>query len=180
MSARSVPVLRTWSSGEVDTGAFMQSNVKIPGDFLLNRPMVALRETAAITMTTAATFYSVTFTQEDEDTDGFHESVTHPAWITVPTGLHGWYDVTGGFSVSLVSGNNIIAAFAINGVQVPETYHVVWAGGTGNTSAIIASSLYLNDGDHLEMWAQCSVAGKALAVTSGQQPYLKARWAGLT
>jgi hypothetical protein len=174
VTARSVPVLRSWVAGETDTGAYMQTNIKIAGDFMLQHPMVAARQTTGQTLTTANTWYPITLDVEDIDDDGSNNSR-----FTVPAGLGGWYDVMGKVAmVPAAAGTILYCGLTVNTVFINDSYSAESiSAATGYLTADVADMVYLNPGDYLEMRAQCTAAGKSLSSASAVMPYLKMIWA---
>lgn len=71
-----VPVMRTWTAGELVTAAFMNTNIRDAGNFLLARPMAILRQTAAQSIASGG-WTSVLFDTEDLDRDGGHSTVSN-------------------------------------------------------------------------------------------------------
>lgn len=63
---------------------------------------------------------SVPWDAEDFDTDGFHESVTNPARITIPTGKDGLYLFTSGLAAGVVgtANKNWIHSVGKNGTTI--------------------------------------------------------------
>lgn len=71
-----VPVMRTWTAGELVTAAFMNTNIRDAGNFLLARPMAILRQTAAQSIANGS-YTAVLFDTEDLDRDAGHSTVTN-------------------------------------------------------------------------------------------------------
>lgn len=100
------------------------------------------------------------FQLENFDTDGFHEAVTNPSRITIPTGKAGKYQI--GANLSLNLGYDSQLQIRVNG----STYIARAAGGS-NTGyfGCAASTIYeLADGDYVEILAK---GGNAGATSSG-------------
>lgn len=84
---------------------------------------VRVRAVADVPLTSGSIVY-LTFDTEDYDTDGFHDGVTNPSRLTVPTGLGGKFAISAsslttsspgaGFCVFRVNGTTIIAAGPLN------------------------------------------------------------------
>ncbi len=79
-----VPVMRTWTAGELVTAAYMNSNVRDAGNFLLARPMAILRQTSAQSFANN-TWTGVLFDTEDLDRDAGHSTVTNTSRYTGQT-----------------------------------------------------------------------------------------------
>lgn len=96
------------------------------------------------------TVTAVSFNSEHFDTDAYHESVTHPTRITVPTGLAGYYLLTGYVELDASATGVRSTAIGYNGTRNIAQQDV--QGGGSYTPRITLSSVYfLDEGDYVEL-----------------------------
>lgn len=99
----------------------------------------------------SSTTTALTFNVETFDTAGFHESVTNPSRITIPTGLGGVYMVGGAARITGMSDTKGITLM----IYKNGSFHLTLAGdslgaaGTGSTSG--SQLLVLAAGDYVEL-----------------------------
>lgn len=81
-----VPSQRTWVSGDTLTAAQLQSDVRNSVNFLINRPMVKVYNSADwVNWAAAGTLYLTTWDSEVYDTDTMHSTASNTARITFTT-----------------------------------------------------------------------------------------------
>lgn len=118
---------RTWVTGEVVTATNMNEQVRDNGNWLADAHLckLTLNAAAATTSGTVHTLGGGTNAlgtwDEGEDTDAFHDTVTNPSRITVPTGLAGIYDVLGQAQFDTSASQRRAILINKNGTLVGET-----------------------------------------------------------
>lgn len=93
-----LPSFRTWVAGEIVTAAYMNSNVRDPGNFFLSWPVFEGRQTLAQTLTTSVDT-GILLDTEDIDTDNGHSTSANTSRYTPQT--PGRFQLSG--AVSFVS-----------------------------------------------------------------------------
>uniref|UniRef100_UPI003F4980F1 hypothetical protein n=1 Tax=Pseudonocardia sp. CA-138482 TaxID=3240023 RepID=UPI003F4980F1 len=181
-----VPVLRTWTSGELATSAEMNSNLRDGGSFVLFPPYVFMTKNAPVSIP-ASTWTAVSWDAEMVDTDHMWANSPNPTRITAST--TGRYDV----QVSAMFAGPGAAEETLRAVQIRKNAGGSAAGGTQliaasevatNTAAWPASvhtSVWplLTSGDYIEMfvWQSSSAALNLLCQTVGDmQTFCSAQW----
>lgn len=112
---------------------------------------VSLTKTATQAVGTAAET-PVTFDAESFDTDGFHEGVTNPSRITIPTGLGGKYLIGGSATIAgLSTGHRFIVFFKKNGSILSGYNGNYSAVNPGTLGASVSALVELAVGDYIEL-----------------------------
>lgn len=78
------------TTGDPHTQYVLDTDLSAYAPLLHGHPGVMVYNSAAITLTTGVAAFAA-FDSELFDSDGFHEGVTNPSRLTVPTGLGGRY-----------------------------------------------------------------------------------------
>lgn len=108
--------------------------------------------TAAFTLTTSGTTYTIPWDTEEFDSDVFHDTVTNNTRITIPTGLGGLYYVGATLGMVAFTGANqrFLGWISKNGSTTIDYAEV---GGDGNTQipfVSLSTVVSLAAGDYLE------------------------------
>jgi hypothetical protein len=96
-----------------------------------------------------ATDTKIAFANESFDTDAFHSNVTNNTRLTIPTGLAGYYRVTGNLGLASNALGRRILAIAYNGGIVSQIEYTPAT--SVEPAANITDTYYLNVGDYLEL-----------------------------
>lgn len=140
----------------------------------LQAPTIArLRQTVAQSLTNTV-WGAITFTTEDVDTAGAHDTVTNPSRWTCPAS--GWYWIGGGVGFAANTTGIRGVRFAINGTAVNGSESLAGAspsGSVGNRQPARSMLIQLTAGQYLEMEAfQSSGGALNTSVASTEQPSL--------
>lgn len=79
---------RTWTNGEFVTETILNGHVRDNLSFLYNRATVSADRNASTTLSND-TWTTITFGNEDWDTNGLHSTVTNTGRLTIPSGFDG-------------------------------------------------------------------------------------------
>lgn len=90
-----LPAFRTWVAGEIVTAAFMNTNIRDPGNFFLSWPVFEGRQTAGQSIPNG-TPTALLFDAEDIDTDNGHSTSVNTSRYTPVTA--GRFQISGGFT----------------------------------------------------------------------------------
>lgn len=171
-----VPVFRTWTAGEIVTAAFMNTNIRDAGNFLLGRPVAELRQAAAQSIATSA-FVAFLLETEDLDTDNGHSTVTNLSRYTGAT--PGWYRFSGGTSYATNATGKRYALWGLNGTNVNGTHANIPAI-TGNPSHVAARTKHIQlngTTDYVELLGFQDSGGALLTAVGGaEQPNMSVAW----
>lgn len=146
-------------------------------------PFFSLRQSVtATTLTTASTWYAVTWDTEDADTDGVHAGTSTDVVIVTP----GLYQVSGGWLLSNTGGTANAARVSFWTATPPagaviqsNAYASTPVGAvTGFVGAHLSKYMYLSAADVLTMRVQSLVNGNVTNIGTAAQPYLYGRWVG--
>lgn len=168
-----VPVVRTWTAGEVVTAAYMNSNIRDVDSWLLARAMVQVRQTVSQNLTDSVAA-SITFDAEDFDTTGMHSTVSNTNRLTAA--YPGYYQPWGGVGFANNSTGRRLALLRLNGANVNGSGGNF---GANNVTKVpcMNSMIYLNVGDWIDMQGyQTSGVLLATAVTGTDQSIFGAMW----
>lgn len=170
-----IPSTRLFTAGEVETGAYLNSAVTNLGNFMLGKPIVYLRQTAAQTLTTA-TNAVLAFDTEDIDRDNGHSTSTNTSRYTAQTA--GWYYIQGSASFAGNITGTRIARFLVNGTALNAGGNITAYTLNTNTNVLpINNFTYLNVGDYVEIQVQQTSGGNLnTVVTAPNQSFMSAIW----
>lgn len=168
----SVPTPKTWITNEDLTSADVNARITAVLTFLLNRPMVRLRQTATQTLTTG-TFTTITFTTEDLD-DNPDGSTSHSTSVNTGrfTAVYaGWHTFRGAVTFAADTSGVRDSRWTKNGAAVSAS-----AAGTlpltgGATTGLKARTLgiFLDVADYVELQAYHSKGSNLDTVSSSEQ-----------
>jgi hypothetical protein len=141
----SVPVPRTWTTGEVVTAAFL-NGVRDALNFILTPPLFVGRQTVVQTAANLA-WTGVTWDVEDTDTAGGHSTVTNTSRYTGQ--YPGWYSIESNIDWAANAAGFRSIAWRTNGgttfgkTQIPTISGVDCAEGTAGTVFLNGSTDYV-------------------------------------
>lgn len=174
-----VPVTRTWVSGEVVTAGYMNNNITSPVAWLLAPALCRVRATGAQSIANN-TFVTLTFDAEDVDTTGMHSTAVNTGRLTAV--YPGWYQLFGAncwAAGGAAATSRRMAHYIVNGGS-GLTGSI--GGGTGMNSIMPAVwrpiHLYLNVGDYVEVQVYQDTGGalSTYVALSNYQPSADIRW----
>lgn len=172
-----VPSYRTWVVGEIVTAAFMNTNIRDSGLFLIGVPLFRGRNTAGQSIANA-TYTAVNLDTEDVDSDNGHSTVTNPSrYIGLTTG---WYLLSGGCGWAVNAAGQRGCEFAKNGTSLPGT-DVMQPNATASfasSTTVRSSHVQLNGTtDYVELRGfQSSGGALSTATNSTDQPSVDVQW----
>lgn len=105
----------------------------------------------------SATMTAATLNQEEYDTDSFHDNVTNNTRMTIPTGMGGYYRLTG-YALSASTSGSCIIQFFKNGTTTLRSQAIVPAGANG-AGLINTTVTNLSAADYVEMRVYHTAAG---------------------
>jgi len=119
--------------------------------------------------TTAFAYTAVTFTQEDVDTNGFHDNSTNTSRITIPSGYAGKYQLSGSVNASAAGDNTHTCAIAKNGTN--QCISGGWKGpSTGDGNYTVSIILDLAVSDYVEFMVYQQVAATLNSTAQNARP----------
>jgi hypothetical protein len=123
-----------------------------------------------------ATYTALTYNTENFDTDAFHSTVTNTSRITIPSGLGGYYRVSGMTRFnSNATGRRLLSLYR-NGASSREVE--VTAGAVAELSLNIDVVLSLSVGDYLEFFVYQSSGGNLTVVAGTQSQVFEIEYLG--
>lgn len=169
-----VPSLPTIGVGVLPSS--QMSQIVDAVNFLLNPPILRLRQTVAQNITTGGSTQPVTFTVEDVDSANMHDNTTNPSRATAA--YPGWYRLGGGISWTANATNRRNLGWAINGAAVNGSDTSIQGfAGLSNRQDARSILVFLNVGDYVELMAfQDSGITLATDVTTTAQPSMDLTW----
>lgn len=172
---------RTWTTNEDTTAAilntYLRDNLMMFGP---SRPSVNVYQGAATSV--ANGIFSATnilFNTERWDTDGFHSTTTNTDRLTVPTGLDGFYYISGFIRFAANSTGKRIALLYLSGSLTGLfSANVSDASNTGGESGVGVSFIqWLNAGDYAYM-VGTQDSGVALNTSGNSRTWFQMTWLG--
>jgi len=161
-----VPVLRTFQSGEVETGAYFNA-FRDAVNFVINKPMAFLYQSAGQSVANN-TNTAITLDATREDTYGGHSNTTNNSRYTAQ--VAGTYGIIGHVSWP-------VNATGVRALELYKNGTVYTSGNQGGPAPVTnwtaqetRITMPLAAGDYVEMFAQ-QASGGALTLNSGTAPY---------
>lgn len=135
-------------------------------NLLINAPIARVTKSAAqSTSGTIGANTAVGWDTETYDPQVLHDNVTNNTRITIPVGWGGYYSVKSSLRYNTASAT-VTTQFAVNGVVKADTaISTMGVSGPGATS-LIATDIFLNDSDYLEVFIQANAASVPLIVSA--------------
>lgn len=130
-----VPSYRTWVVGEIVTAAFMNTNIRDSGLFLIGTPFAEVFQAVAQSVANA-TFTAATFDSTLVDSDGGHSNATNNTRYTGKT--PGWFYFSGGASFAGGATGSRATQWAKNGATVTASSIFSFAGTAVTTLSVPA------------------------------------------
>lgn len=171
-----VPVPRTYTVGETETGAYFNAT-RDALNFLINIPIATVYQTVVQTLTTSSNVYMVTFDSTAVDTYGGHSNSTNNSEYVAQ--VAGWYLVTGGVCFQQSgSGTNRKAQVYHNGAVVPYApTQLPPVSATYATSIPVPPAfVYMNVGDYVQIGASADVTGINTLASNGNESSMTIIW----
>lgn len=166
-----VPVPRTFSVSEVETGGYLNS-LRDALSFLLNPPIANLYQNAAQTIATS-TLTAISLDSTTTDTYGGHSNSTNNTRYTAQ--VAGWYWCYGQVAFSPNGTGNRLAGLSKNGSTIGQTFMAVQSATAANAGcAVTGYLLFLNAGDYVELIGYQGSGGNLN--TSGANSFLIVDW----
>ena len=177
-----VPAPRTWAKRDIGTYDVVASEVYQAVSFLLNPPVVKLRQAlaAGVNPVASSDFTGVQWNIEDTDPYQFHSVSTNPTRIVpnVPGWYRGWFTV--GFTDGTGTGNYRTAELVKNGTANRVRRDTRPAVTAGQSRVVRAVPFIVNCNgttDYLEVYAfQDSGATQSLQNLNATGPEFFMRW----
>lgn len=168
---RTLPTVRNWLAGEIDTGAYMNS-VAAWMRFLQTPPSASLQLTVAQAVATS-TFAAAALDTELYDTDGGHSLTTNTSRYTVQ--VAGKYAITAYIKWDTNGTGNRIATIYKNGVELPNVQVLVPAAAANFQGLTASTRAQLAVGDYIEAVGWQSSGGNLNIIGAR----LEAKWDSL-
>jgi hypothetical protein len=145
-------------------------------NFFVAPPLCVVTNSGAQSIVNAGSGSAVTFDTEAVDTDGMHSTGTNTSRLTAVT--PGYYVVTGHVVFASNATGERQAWLLINGTGSRIGFGTTLAmTGASHVTAVIASTtLFLNVGDYVEMFAYQSSGGALNTDVTTGSPRLSALW----
>ena len=149
-------------AGNSDLAVPTEKAVKTYSD---TRSGVAVRHNANQSVA-ASTEVALNMNTEIRDDAAFHDTVTNNTRLTVPTGMGGWYAISGGmFFAANTTGTYRQIYVKLNGTT--DIVVALTAPGSSNYALNINTVYYLAAGDYIELYANHDATGAINSLTSG-------------
>ncbi len=169
-----VPSPRTFSVGEIEVGAYLNS-LRDALTYLLNTPLAILNQANAQSIANA-TPTAISYDGTYLDTYGGHSNSVSNSRYTAQ--VAGWYFCKAGVVwAASAAGNRAIQLYK-NGTAFTYSWNAVPAAGTFNDPGVETSALIqLNAGDYVEAWTtQNSGGALSTAVVSTIASNMQVMW----
>jgi hypothetical protein len=161
-----VPVPRTWSVGEVGTGAY-ENSLRDGLNFLLNPPLAYLTQTATQSVGVSS-WTAINLDVTVADTYGGHSNVTNNSRYTAQ--VAGWYAVCGIAAwVSVAASTSRASRLAKNGASIAGSAAFVPNPSNGSSVGVATPTVpvFLNAGDYVEVNGWQTSAGALSTLAAG-------------
>lgn len=168
-----VPILRTWSVGEIATAAELNSNVRDSINFLLATPRIVLTSSVSTNVTGTHTPATFAFNSEVIDTDTMHTGSNAFATCNTP----GLFDVFFQVHYPALTGQGqnhyVFCAFQVNssswggGSFITQDLRCMSTVSGFGTSCFVGQDLPLNAGDQVWFFV-AQTTTSTLTIPSGQ------------
>lgn len=172
-----VPSPRTYTVGEVETGAYFNAT-RDALTFSINRPMAVVYQSSAQSLANGS-LTAVAMDTTVVDSYGGHSNSTNNSRYTAQ--VAGWYQLDGAYSISAINTTGTRdGQWAKNGAALTApTGAGVLVGGSSAFSATVAMpglQIQLNAGDYVEMWLLQNSGGALNTNVATFTSYMSIRW----
>lgn len=178
MANLAVPVPRTFTVGETETGAFFNSSARDTDNFLLNLPIATVYQTVSQSFGSANGNNPITFDSTAVDSYGGHSNTVNNSRYVAQ--VAGFYLVGGAivFGAS-TSGTYRKVQVYVNGVAI--AYAVAQVGPVASstfatTVPVSPAIVYLNAGDFVSLYGICDVSALPTVANTTNQSYMTCIW----
>lgn len=158
-----VPAPRTWTTGEVGTGAY-ENSLRDALNFLLAPPRARLTQASAATSVNGSAWTSIGLDSTGIDTYGGHSNSTNNSRYTAQAA--GRYRVTVNNAWAANTTGIRLVRVAVNGNPVPGAAASMNATSALSAAHGVSATVFLNVGDYVEMQGYQTTAG-ALSTSPG-------------
>lgn len=176
MTSLPVPVPRTWTPGETEVGAYLNT-IRDAINFLLNTPFAEVYQSTVTTLVTG-TATVLGFDATLIDTYGGHSNTTLNSRYTAQ--VAGWYELTGVVQFNPNSTGYRLAYWRKNGAfPNPSTYNTELAQVSPSATTVLLETLQLQlaVGDYVEMVATQTSGGNLNTFSgAGDSTRMSVRW----
>ena len=145
-----------YSAGEVMTAANMDA-------YSNNSYFAQMRQTVTQTLSDGV-FAAITFTTEDADTDGGHDTGSNTSRYTCQTA--GWWELTGGVAFVASATNQRLLQWKKNGTAINGSGVRINGAANGNAMAARTIMVNLSVGDYVELFAHQNTGGNLDTLSS--------------
>lgn len=170
---------RTWVAGEYPTAAQFNAHIRDNIAWLANPPTVRVRQTVTQSIPNA-TWTALTFTVEDWDTDGMHDTATNTTRLTAPTA--GRYWVYGAVAYAPNATNSRLVGVRLSGTGAnPPTRGATFQPTVtdGNNAHVhFATEVSMTAGQYVEFVTYQNSGGALSTTVDSGDPHFGMRWVG--
>ncbi|MGW2692322.1 hypothetical protein [Streptomyces sp. NPDC001296] len=165
-----IPVPATEAPGDSIASALWNSQVRDGLGFLLTEPVFQGTQTSSQNVL-SGTWTAINLNTEQIDTYGGHDNVTNNSRYTAQ--VPGWYSVCGVTCWVANSTGTRASRIAVNGNTVQGTSQM-FAPNPSNTTGVATPlrTVYLNQGDYVEVWGWNSSGLASPGLATGTAPDL--------
>lgn len=167
MAARSVPLVRKFTAGEVEVGAYF--NALANGlNFLLGPPIASLRQTVAQSIANADAVTALLYDTEDSDSDNGHSTVTNTDRYTFQQAAT--FLIFGGATFAAnTTGTHRQIRWRVNGADISAGFNGIGvAAGSTNLTVLAPTKLItVNAGDYLQLCVNHDATAAVSTVING-------------
>jgi hypothetical protein len=168
-----VPVPRTWTTGEVVTAAFM-NGVRDALNFILTPPLFVGRQTVAQSIANNA-WTAAAWDAEDSDTAGGHSTVTNTSRYTGQ--YPGWYQLNTSMDWATSAAGTRALAWQTNGNSANRAGKTQYNPGGFDTAQVTGGTVFLNGTtDYVEVMVWQNTGGALSTGSTDGNPRYQLRW----
>lgn len=147
---------RTWVALEIPTAAQLNTHIRDNENFLNSAHCCRVYHASNQNVADDAGYHALTFDSESFDTDAYHDAGSTPTKLIVPTGLDGYYLITGMVVFAANGTGHRDARIMLNGIASGTA---VCTGrqqnaGAGTSARVLVTTTYrLSVSDYIELVA---------------------------
>ena len=168
-----VPIQRTWTTGEIATAAELNSNVRDSINFLLATPRAVVSKNTTTSVVSSSTPALITWNTSSVDTDSMWSGPSSRIYAKTPGRFEFWLSVHYPFVASQAQSTYVFCGIRVNA-------NATWGNGTELVQSVRCPSLAsgfgttvycsmewtMNAGDYAEFWTTQTM-GSSQTVSSG-------------